>query len=30
MNDLDADKFGLKYDIPLMDEGIIAFGENKI
>lgn len=30
MNDLDADKFGIKYDIPLMDEGIIAFGENKI
>jgi glyoxylase-like metal-dependent hydrolase (beta-lactamase superfamily II) len=30
MNDLDADKFGLKYDIPLMDEGIIAFGESKI
>lgn len=30
VNDLDANKFGIQYDIPLMDEGIIAFGESKL
>jgi hydroxyacylglutathione hydrolase len=30
VNDLDADKFGIQYDIPLMDEGIIAFGESRL
>lgn len=30
VNDLDANKFGIQFDIPLMDEGIIAFGESKL
>ena len=30
LHDADSEKFNIKYDVPIMDEGVIAFGNSKL